>query len=142
MITLYYKISVGRLETTNRVAYIKTIDGGEGDVIRFFIEGVESGRICIGGEELLVQGHVATVKANRLSEGIVRPTLYDGDGYVYHTEAFLYEGGFVKHAPVPAGFPSKVTEAFEVIEREFEHLEQMFLRLATAFSGESLFKFD
>ena len=142
MITVYYRISVGNTEATRRVAYIKSIDGGKGDVIRILVDGIENGRVTVDDKELLIKDYHADIKSSALGEGTIIPTIIDAEGHPFTTEGFIFEGGFVKRAPVPAGFSSKITEALDTVEREFKNLERLFVKLATAFSGEPLLKFD
>lgn len=140
MTTVYYKISVGRDEDSKRIAYIKRIVSSEGDGTVIAVEGIDNGTVFIGGKNLLIAGGTATV-TDALAEGINRPVILDKDGHVYKSEGFLLEGGTVKRAPVPDGFPAKVAEAFESIDRELMNLERAVRELAKNIGGDPLFKF-
>lgn len=141
MITIYYKTSHGQRVNTKRIAYIKRIDGGECDSVRFVFDGVERGTLSVKDKHALVEGSEATISLSELSEGINRPTLKDKDGNVYRTEAFTVDSGFVRRAPIPDGFCSEVTEALETVDREFARLEEMLRTLAESISGIPLFEF-
>lgn len=142
MITIFYKASAARSPRSKNIAYVKKIDGGTQDKLRFFIEALECGTVHIGGKELVIKDSVAEIDISDIEEGINRPTIIDKKGNAYRTEGFLCERGFIKRAPIPDGFSSEVVEAFDTIDAQFEEIERMMRELTSLFAGAPFFKFD
>ena len=140
MTTIYYKVSVGRDKDSKRIAYIKHIESSDGEGTVIAVEGIGKGTLSVGGKKMLISDGEVNV-TDALSEGVNRPVILDKDGHVYKSEGFLLEDGRIKRAPVPDGFPAKVAEAFESIDRELMNLECAVRELAKNIGGDPLFKF-